>query len=52
MRFDAGGLREVAEHLFTWAGDLEILGPDALRKTIQERISLAAQMACTTYDTI
>ena len=41
IRFRAGGLREIAEHVFTWGGDVVIEGPDELRKVMQERIILA-----------
>lgn len=45
VRFSAGGLREIAEHLFQWAGELVIEGPEALRDIMRERIELAQEMA-------
>ena len=41
VRFRAGGLREVAEHLFTWGGDIRIEAPEALRVVMRERLQLA-----------
>lgn len=41
VRFRTGGLREIAEHLFTWGGDIRIVGPEALRKVMRERVLLA-----------
>jgi len=41
VRFRSGGLREIAEHLFTWGGDVKIEGPDALRDVMRERVLLA-----------
>ncbi len=41
VRFRAGGLREVAEHLFTWGGDIRIEAPEALRAVMRERVLLA-----------
>lgn len=41
VRFRAGGLREIAEHLFTWGGDVRIEGPEALRNVMKERVLLA-----------
>ncbi len=45
IRFRAGGLRELAEHLFTWGGDIVIEGPDALRETMRDRLA-AARTTC------
>lgn len=42
VRFQAAGLREIAEHLFTWAGDLVIEGPDELRTMMRERLDRAS----------
>jgi predicted DNA-binding transcriptional regulator YafY len=42
VRFRAGGLREVAEHLFTWGGDIRIEAPEALRVVMRERLQLAS----------
>lgn len=44
IRFSAGGLREIAEHLFQWAGELVIEGPEELKEVMRERIALAEQM--------
>ena len=41
VRFRAGGLREIAEHLFTWAGDVRIEAPEELRDVMRERVLLA-----------
>lgn len=42
IRFHAGGLRELAEHLFTWGDKIRIEAPDALRNEMRERLALAA----------
>jgi len=42
VRFNSGGLREIAEHLFTWGGEVRIEGPEALRAMMRERIALSA----------
>ncbi len=41
VRFRSGGLREIAEHLFTWGGDVRIEAPEELRKVMRERVMLA-----------
>lgn len=41
VRFKAGGLREIADHLFTWGGDVRIEAPEELRKVMKERLLLA-----------
>ena len=41
VRFRAGGLREIAEHLFTWGGDVRIEAPEELRAVMRERVLLA-----------
>ena len=41
VTFSCGGLRELADHLFTWAGELEIEGPDALKEVMAERLEAA-----------
>jgi predicted DNA-binding transcriptional regulator YafY len=43
VRFFSGGLREIAEHLFTWGGDVRIEAPEELRELMRERLALAAQ---------
>lgn len=42
IRFRAGGLREIAEHVFTWGGEVVIEGPDALRAVMREQLAAAA----------
>lgn len=44
VRFNAGGLREIAEHLFQWAGDLVIEQPQELKDMMRARLELAQQM--------
>jgi len=41
VKFRSGGLREIAEHLFTWGGDIRIAAPEALRNVMKERVLLA-----------
>lgn len=36
-RFRAGGLVEMAWHVYTWGGDLEVLAPDELKKLCSQR---------------
>ena len=43
VRFYSGGLREIAEHLFTWGCGVRIEGPAELREVMRERLRLAAQ---------
>ena len=38
IRFRASGLQELADHIFTWGGDLEIVAPSELRALLQQRI--------------
>ena len=38
IRFRASGLQELADHLFTWGGGLEIVAPAKLRVGLQQRI--------------
>lgn len=42
IRFASGGMRELAEHLFTWAGEIVIEGPSALVEVMRERLVAAA----------
>jgi proteasome accessory factor B len=42
IRFRAGGLREIAEHVFTWGGEVVIEGPEALRDVMRERLAAGA----------
>jgi predicted DNA-binding transcriptional regulator YafY len=44
IRFSSGGMRELAEHLFTWGGDLVIGAPDLLIATMRERLDAAESM--------
>ncbi|MDJ0278813.1 WYL domain-containing protein [Sphingomonas sp. 2R-10] len=44
IRFTTGGMRELAEHLFTWGGELVIEGPGALIDVMRERIDAAQTM--------
>ncbi len=44
VRFATGGMRELAEHLFTWGGELVIEGPDVLVTVMRERIAAAQTM--------
>lgn len=44
IRFRAGGLREIAEHLFQWAGELIIEAPSELQDVMRERLALARTM--------
>ena len=34
VTFRAGGMRELAWHLFTWGGDIEIVAPQTLKDTM------------------
>jgi proteasome accessory factor B len=43
VRFRSGGLREIAEHLFTWGGEVSIDAPDALREVMRERLAAGAR---------
>lgn len=39
VRFHSGGLREIAEHLFTWGGLVRIDEPEELREVMRERLN-------------
>jgi predicted DNA-binding transcriptional regulator YafY len=41
IRFRSGGLLELANHLFTWAGDVVIEEPDALEAMMRDRLNAA-----------
>jgi len=43
VRFHAGGLQEIADHLFTWGGDVVIESPQKLRDVLRERIAAAGR---------
>ena len=45
IRFVSGGMRELAEHLFAWGGDLRIEGPDLLIEVMNERLDAARSIA-------
>jgi predicted DNA-binding transcriptional regulator YafY len=42
VRFNSGGLREIAEHLFTWGGEVRIEEPEELRAMMRDRMALSA----------
>jgi proteasome accessory factor B len=42
VRFRAGGLWEIADHVFTWGGDVVIEGPGELRDVMRERLEASA----------
>lgn len=44
IRFATGGMRELAEHLFTWGGEIVIEAPDVLISVMRERIAAAHTM--------
>ena len=44
VRFSAGSLREMAEHLFQWAGELRIEGPVELKREMRKRAKAALNM--------
>ena len=44
VRFESGGMRELAEHLFTWGGELLIEGPETLVAVMRERLAAAQTM--------
>jgi predicted DNA-binding transcriptional regulator YafY len=41
VRFRASGMLELAWHLFTWGDKIQVLAPQALRRTLLEQIDLA-----------
>ncbi|WP_332765398.1 helix-turn-helix transcriptional regulator [Phenylobacterium sp.] len=41
VRFTAGGMRELAWHLFTWGDKVEILGPERLKAMMREELAVA-----------
>lgn len=43
VRFQAGGLLEMAWHLFTWGDTVTIVAPDDLKKVMQECIAKSSQ---------
>ena len=38
VRFHSGGLRELAEHLFVWGGEVRVEAPEELRAVMRERL--------------
>ena len=40
-RFRAGGLRELAWHLFTWGADVEIVAPEDLKREMRDALALS-----------
>jgi predicted DNA-binding transcriptional regulator YafY len=52
IRFRAGGLREMAWHLFTWGETVTIVAPAELRRTMRELLAKASQQlpACAVRD--
>ena len=43
VRFYSGGLREIAEHMFTWGGEVRIEAPEELREMMRDRLSAAGR---------
>ena len=43
VRFRAGGLMEMVQHLFTWRGDVEVIAPEALRERWEEELAESAK---------
>lgn len=50
VKFRSGGLREIAEHIFTWGGDIVIEEPERLREAMRERLALAKASLATSSD--
>jgi predicted DNA-binding transcriptional regulator YafY len=44
VTFRAGGLREIAEHLFQWAGELVVEQPEELREVLRQRLEVSRRM--------
>jgi len=44
VQFHSGGLFELANHLFSWAGDVVIEQPDGLKQVIEELLVAAGSM--------
>lgn len=42
VRFYSGGLREIADHLFTWGGEVRIIAPEKLRAVMRDRLAKSA----------
>ena len=43
VRFRAGGLMEMVQHLFTWRDQVEVIAPEALRACWAEELALSAK---------
>ena len=43
VRFTAGGMRELAWHLFTWGDKVEIIAPQRLRSVMRQELAVAAR---------
>lgn len=43
IRFRAGGMLELAWHLFTWGDKIEIVGPERLKRTMAEALRTAVR---------
>lgn len=43
VEFNAGGLLEMAWHLFTWAGEVEVLEPQELRDILNDQLKAVSQ---------
>ncbi|MCA0208643.1 MAG: WYL domain-containing protein [Proteobacteria bacterium] len=48
ISFSAGGMRELADHLFSWGGDLVVESPPILIETLRTRIEAAQKMVAPT----
>ena len=51
VRFAAGGLRELAHHLFTWGTAVEVVAPERLRIMLVEDLKAALERHTTTPST-
>jgi predicted DNA-binding transcriptional regulator YafY len=47
VRFRAGGLREMAWHLFSWGSDVEVIAPEALRAELDRCLTASLGAART-----
>ena len=50
VRFRAGGLVQIANHLMTWGPTVTIFGPDRLRETMREKVATLYQRHCRNTD--
>lgn len=51
VEFATGGMLELAWHLFTWRGEVEILSPQRLRQLMCEELEIALQSHSSAYST-